>query len=765
MNPKHIHNVPENRKAVAPYNFVELPDTVVKAELENNKLRDNDCYYKDRYTGRIKCTLTSSSPLYTRSGVTPQEFKESQDKLRRGEAVSHNPDFFYINPYTKKPEISGSSLRGMLRILVEIASFSKLDKDKVSDAEKFFFRAVAADKDDPLKEEYTNDLGKQSKNVRAGYLKQQGDKWFIRPAKNIDNSSFVWVKERTVIKSGISGYIRIENISENISENRPKYRPQYFMNIQFEDIQTKNGRKFAQRVSSNNQNYKYNGVLLTSGNMLEGASILPDEIKRKNHCLIREPNPDKELILIDDNAIQDYKSSLTPFQKKDPPFDQEIGVLKNGRAIFYCEPKPGDPIRLFGQSPNFRIPYYPNGKTKAASAIDFIPPNLRESSVIDITDAIFGFVRQEKQSETEKQSRAGRIFISNAECQTDSKDIWLKNHPTIPKILASPKPTTFQHYLVQPENTNAEKQNLKHYASEPIKDTVIRGHKLYWHQGSNPNIEHPNPGEASDTQLTQIKPIKTGVSFKFTIDFENLSDVELGAIIWVLEIAQNDKYRLSLGMGKPLGMGAVKINHELYLSQRENRYTQLFNANDWNRAEEISTQSSQYKDEFEKYILGQLKKAGLYKSIRKFNQIPRIKMLLAMLTWEEEPSQEYLEKTRYMEIERDVQPRIGNDANEYKERRVLPMPLQVIQQIEPNEEFKEGQIVEATVINIKNESVKKGNKTKIKTIITYEITDCDCDFKEEIYKEIPLSIGDVVRVKIERIQDGSIKKVKIVEND
>ena len=85
-----------------------------------------------------------------------------------------------------------------------------------------------------------------------------------------------------------------------------------------------------------------------------------------------------------------------------------------------------------------------------------------------------------------------------------------------PQILASPKPTTFQHYLVQPDETGATKRDLKHYASKPVEETVIRGHKLYWHKGSSPPIEHPNLSEASDTQLTQIKPIKPEVTFDFT---------------------------------------------------------------------------------------------------------------------------------------------------------------------------------------------------------------------------------------------------------
>ncbi|QFS51964.1 TIGR03986 family CRISPR-associated RAMP protein [Nostoc sphaeroides] len=752
MNPKHISKVPDARKAIAPYNFVELPEKVVEVSPES-LLKENR-YCENRYTGRIECTLTTESPLYIRCGLTKEEFEcgaESKDL----------PDFFYTNPLKKstKPVIPGSSLRGMIRSLVEIVSFSKIDK--VSDAQKFFFRAVAAEKDDPLKDEYIMHLGKQGKNVKAGYLQKQGDKWFIRPAKTIDNYPFVWIKEKTVIKSKFSGYIAIENISDD----KPQYKPQYFINISFEDIQTNNGRKFAQKISSNSQTYDYNGVLLTSGNMLEGAIVLPDEVKRKNHCLIREPDPDLALIPVDDNAIQDYKNSLTPFQKQEPPFDSKMGVIKHGRAIFYCEPQPGEPVKLFGQSPNFRIPYYPKGNPKTASAIDFIPPNLRKFSIIDIADAIFGFVKQEKQPKEVEQSFAGRVFITNAQCQANNNDIWLESHPIIPKILTNPKPTTFQHYLVQPDTINATKKYLKHYASEPIKDTVIRGHKLYWHKGSNPEIKHPNPDEASDTQLTQLKPIKPGVNFEFTIHFENLSSVELGALMWVIDIAQDNKYRLSLGMGKPLGMGAVKVTHELYLSQRKDRYTKLFDDSSWYIPETVE-KSSKYKDDFEEYILSQLTQGGIYEKVRKFTQIPRIQMLLAMLTWEENPSSDYLEQTRYMEIERKKAPCIGNDPNEYKERRVLPTPLKVIKEILPSEELTltEGQVVEGTVIKIDRQQVPDGKKTKLKTTITYEIQGSDCPSKEEVNKqEVSLTIGDMVKVKIERCQGTSVRKVKRVE--
>jgi hypothetical protein len=45
--PRHIGHVPDKRQAIAPYNFVELPDKIVEAE----PLPDGDRYHGDRYRG------------------------------------------------------------------------------------------------------------------------------------------------------------------------------------------------------------------------------------------------------------------------------------------------------------------------------------------------------------------------------------------------------------------------------------------------------------------------------------------------------------------------------------------------------------------------------------------------------------------------------------------------------------------------------------------------------------------------------------------
>ncbi|MBE9235920.1 hypothetical protein IQ227_07715 [Anabaena aphanizomenioides LEGE 00250] len=79
------------------------------------------------------------------------------------------------------------------------------------------------------------------------------------------------------------------------------------------------------------------------------------------------------------------------------------------------------------------------------------------------------------------------------------------------------------------------------------------------------------------------------------------------------------------------------------------------------------------------------------------------------------------------------------------------------------DKFKIGEIVEATVIKIDKQHVQSGKKTKLRTIITYQIEGSDCQPDEEVNKqEVNLSIGDVVKVKIEKCQGSCIRKVKRV---
>jgi CRISPR-associated protein (TIGR03986 family) len=706
MNPRHISKVPDYRKAIAPYNFVELPESVV--EVFPNSLPQQNRYYaqsENRYTGRIECTLTTESPVYIRCGLTKEEFKN-------GSESKDLPNFFYTNPSgeSTKPVIPGSSLRGMLRNLVEIITFSKIDQ--VSDHQRLFFRAVAVSPDkDSLGKEYQKYVDNlRNKTIQAGYLKKDNEGWYIQAAKKEyymqpnrkqQSATFAWVREGDL------------DIQELIKFDEDGYKSQYipvsYRQVAI-DYNDRAKRLFASDVDTPNTYPQKKGVLVTSGNMKQDDSDKPSP--RRNHCivfdcLVFESDSNVEKLRLDEKAIEYYRNALTDFQKKSP-FSKDWGMLNEScSVVFYYPPENGSKVVFFGQSPNFRIPYTHQDNRYAATVADFIPTHLTSEKenykigLIDLADAIFGWVKKDNKKELSEnmRQRASRIFVTDAQYQSNERGIWYKgnfNDTITPQVLLEPKPTCFQHYLVQPEKDNpqADKAKLKHYASQPESETVIRGHKLYWHKGKKPHFQHPEGNSATGDHITKIKPINSGVKFKFDIHFENLTNIELGALLWVINICQREdkgkQYSFKLGMGKPLGMGSIKIEPQLYLSDRHHKYTQLFNENKWElgESEVIGEKCGVFIKQFEEYILSNIALEDYPKDknkgeIHHISELPRIEMLLAMLTWDNSLNIE--ENTRYMEIQRDVnkfhigKPKYGDQTiNEYKERPVLPTPLQII---------------------------------------------------------------------------------------
>jgi len=643
MTPKQRRHIDTSRQAIAPYNFVALPEKVVPAQ----PLPDRNGYDPQRLSGQIECTLTTETPLYIRAGHTPDIFAaldgKGWDKLSEAEKQEYAAFFHHGNP--EQPVIPGSSLRGMLRSMIEIAGYGKVER--VTDVPRYFFRAVAATKDDPLARPYRDLL----KNVRAGYLIKQSDDWYVQPADVIENDSFIKVRERDIPPS-------VPLIRMTDSTN---YAPQYIA-VSFTHKQTPNGRTVVDKIDKPGVHI-YEGLLVTSGNMSETGKS-GQRTKRCNHCVVLAKGQTNR-IKIATTAIEDYCHSLTEFQKgptdlkdeENRPFSPRYGALQDNRPIFYCDPGKGKEIHYFGHSPNFRIPYIRSGANRASSPADFVPTQIRYgprnqdgSLITDIAEALFGFVRHEKVKL--HQACAGRVSISDGKLLPGQADV-LQEQMIHPRILSGPKPTTFQHYLVQ---QGTEKIQLSHY-NTPLTNTQIRGRKLYWHQQdvtfATLRQTDLRDVDRAKSQYTLIKPVRSGVSFTFAIKFEQLTHAELGALVWVLHLGSGDT-RLKLGMGKPLGMGSIQVAFDLQLSDPAARYRSLFDGDDWARTERIVTtdELDQWASAFTDYVDTQL--ADGYS----FAQREQIEQLRTLLGWPGMPQAE----VRYM------------DLTQYRSRPVLPDP-------------------------------------------------------------------------------------------
>jgi len=670
--PQQANPDQRRRQARAPYNFVPLPSQLIHAPED---LPDHDEYHVGRHTGQIACTLSTLSPLYTRAAVTPgfyRKWANEMEKLRtdpkaKGEYADYTK-FFHVKN-SEEPVIPGSSLRGMVRSLLEIITHGYMPW--VGNQPTFTFRAVAAPRSDPLQAPYQDVIGRFGRNVRAGFLERTRDGWAVQPAllpKLLNDSvddSYLKVKETSIQDGDITGFQRL---------NSPNYHPDWFP-VTF-NVETRLRMvRVAQIATIGTRKYQYAGVLVCSGNMLENNRA-GQPSPRRNHALVLPPNRKIAPIPIDPQAVDDYLAGLSPFQAELTNWSEnEQGCLKEGAPVFYVDPKAMGQVTItyFGHSPNFRIPARLDGEDRASNPQDFVPEALRAGNQPDLPAAIFGWVAETQKAKRKNRTltllegqRAGRVFFSDAKFTGSDDGLWLSDSPTTLHTLGTPKPTTFQHYLVQDRRQRHDPNNqatLAHYGTPP-DETAIRGHKLYWHKGDKLDLDATVEERTHPKQLTQVRPVKPGVHFAFTIRFENLSDIELGALLWTLALpgSEGKTYCHKLGMGKPLGMGSIHLTPTLHLDDRPSRYQSLLADGQWH---EPTTEASAapYLQAFEAYMLGELNA-----SESELAAVARIRTLLTLLEWRESQPR-WMDATRYMEIERGSQ-----KENEYKERPVLPTP-------------------------------------------------------------------------------------------
>ncbi|MCR6546881.1 TIGR03986 family CRISPR-associated RAMP protein [Dehalobacterium formicoaceticum] len=598
----------EKREAKAPYNFVDLNEKVVTAEFPSpGELKECIRKGKDRLSGHINLEVETITPLYIRGGLARDEFIESKDETK-----CDKPDFFAPSGNIRIP---GSSLRGMIRSLVEIISYSKIGP--VDRRKRFFFRAVADTS--KLGLDYRTSMVDENDSfypkIKAGFLEKSESSYFIKPSKVIHNTQIYRVnfntRNRMLENSQITcdpfslKEIFFEAVSPTLHRHFRGRNKEIPYNLKYAKVT---------RVSLNAEQGLKKGCLVSSGNLGD---------KKHMHWIINLADENVEPTQIPEELIYNY----TEDANRDPRADLLNQLKKHGGSVpcFYLTDEQGE-ITAFGHTGMFRLPY-------KRTIGEIIPSSHNNEDVFDIAEAIFG-----------KESQfSSRVFFEDAILNPGQRNVLMGT--LSPKILGSPKPTTFQHYLKQPQGVNTPLKSLVHWNS---KEAQIRGLKMYWHRninGSNDNwVEKKDQIKESDTQHTQIKPVKEGTCFTGKIRFENLSRVELGALLFALNFPE--KHYHKIGMGKPLGMGTIKITPTLVIKDKKTRYASLFKDEDWVRGEE-KDDIVKYTKSFEEYILKNIDGT----SSKSLWDIPRMRQLSHLTDWNKTTLTNWLQKTDYMKLE------------------------------------------------------------------------------------------------------------------
>lgn len=612
-----------SKSAKAPYNFVPINKNVVKAKNQNRGVEGIESYPEipsfDRYheglnTGYIDLNIKALTPLYIRDAYTQDEENKASEAKKRGEKWE-NPDFFSPGG---TPKIPGSSLRGMVRNLLEIASCSQM---KHVEDKRFYYRKVA------VRGRYQSLMIERNRNrndglrpaTQAGWLRKENGKHYIYPLEEqqiyrIDAKASGDFWEVVLKDEGDKKY------SEKLAKFA--FYPVSFIPAK-EGVHSHRGGKIKLSyafIESNRLVMSHEKAELDS-NYKKGYLILSGSMGRNKHLhpLIHCPK-DEGRMEIDQDLIESYTADISREPKAD--LFKMLEKYPSGVPCFYLIDNKGN-IKSFGHTPLFRLAY--DKKVK-----DHLPPEHKADTVIDFTEAIFG----------NADKFAGRVFFEDTkivdnpgQCQELS-----------PKILSTPKPTTIQHYLEQ-ESTELADWN--------DDNTYIRGYKLYWHRKT------PKEGDyawetteeeinEAKSQYTRIKPIYEKATFSGRIRFENLSDVELGALLFVLDLPTGCAHKI--GMGKPLGLGSIKVTPTLAIAKYSNengeagRYAKLFANGHWYLPVYKNQGIKVFKDLFAKHMLTELKenKSDYWNTFR-------MRELRAMLNFDEQrmAQRDWLERTRY----------------------------------------------------------------------------------------------------------------------
>lgn len=223
---------------------------------------------------------------------------------------------------------------------------------------------------------------------------------------------------------------------------------------------------------------------------------------------------------------------------------------------------------------------------------DLLHDSLRPAGGIDRlspADRVFGWVKVDadtaSRSKGERVAARGLVRVGPVRCESSVADAMDQfAEPGVPlAILAAPKPQQGRFYVARSPNGEAQRDGLSKQDAGYALGKGLRGRKTYPHQRSLPKGYWANPTqdrtqqahgtpthhqeyrrprkdgqEQRDDQNRSILGwIKPGAEFAFDLNVHNLSCVELGALLWLLDLPES--HFLCFGGGKPLGFGGARL--------------------------------------------------------------------------------------------------------------------------------------------------------------------------------------------------------------
>lgn len=521
--------------ATAPYNFIPMVHAVLPSPMNQQHdglhMTDKEC--QSAYSEYIHSQPTYSGSLNLRlENLTPL-------------FVGAGKETEFFSP-AGKPMIPGSTLRGMVRSLFKIITAGAMRRNEDFTDRHLYFRCLMAPKSMPqiaeLHDYYVsrmttkirrkNDGRIDAKNTKPGFLfrKTEDGAYYISPCQE----DHISIKEYDTHWKEVGKVSRVDWYDKD--------RTAYILTGNQSSVLT--ARPSANRPLKKNIRYLYGPDWQTEYPVPESViQDYRDDKNRRGVYLINDNQP---------NTNIKCGGEAQRFAKRD-----DIDFL--APCYFVLE---DNQVQAFGHGRWFRIPY-------RKSVGDRIDNRLEDENIVDFTDAVFG----------RKALWAGRVSFEDAQLQ--SPPAYACKDYVIPLMKANP--TSYQLYLEQSNHPNWPPAHWDSPAAGKV-----RGYKMYWHQQIGNNDWRAQYSEGLEQHTNEIHPLTKNNIFTGKIHFRNLTAVELGALLKVFQLGNdNQDIVYKLGLGKSLGMGSVRIQANLSLDSG-GRYTALFDKDIWKTSEDVA---------------------------------------------------------------------------------------------------------------------------------------------------------------------------------
>ena len=474
---------------------------------------------KGEHSGKIKCSLKNLTPIFIGNKTDEKEEKTLTLKVEGNEK--------YVIP--------ASTLKGELRNIIEVLTTSCI---KNVEEERLDYRGSAGGR----------------KNV-FGIIKKF-------PTANDDGiiieADKVKVNRKKVLSNYKPGFYPIKVANNLLVKDyikRAKLKPNY-----------KKGEDDPNAINSTNE---FNKV--QQGGTLNATLWVSSFIPNKKYEKLLIPN-EKHYSF----TKSDYEDLLylikqrKEAEEKKPPKNREnfyIDELKEGDTIIF-------EVNGKGKIENFSFSEIPRLRYKM-SPLDLVPEEFHPCTTENLCFAcrMFGTIGDHSKNEKgeKKQEKTvamrSKVFISDAlSINPINKTMEEK---LILKSLGEPHPSLTRFYL---ENNGTYDKNFK-----------IRGRKFYWHhtekikagKGYKNYLKTISDSTSTSTNST-IWFLRPDQNFEFEVSFKDLTDEELGILIYSLELEKDLLHKF--GKAKAFGLGSCEIKITDCLLESSEKYSSFIKA-------------------------------------------------------------------------------------------------------------------------------------------------------------------------------------------